>query len=87
MACLQIEFTHLGVYKFKGVGTQTVMQINSGAFSGREYPDKAVSSKAEHVSLNSHLDALFLGRCTGWKRADLHGFCVHRCLLARGLPT
>ena len=47
--CLQMEFTHLGDYRFKGVGIQTVMQINGGAFSGREFPDKAVSSKAEHV--------------------------------------
>lgn len=47
---LQVEFHHMGTYKLKGVtGSQTVMQINSIAFTEREFPKRAASGKAEMV--------------------------------------
>lgn len=48
---MQVEFCHKGTYKLKGVtDDQTVMQINSAQFSGRAFPAKPASGKAEIVS-------------------------------------
>jgi len=54
LAVLQVEFSHMGTYKLKGVtGEQTVMQINGLKFTNRSFPKKAASSKAEMVLFTS----------------------------------